>query len=208
MGKNLSRNCLRTTHIKPKKLLNPLLFGIISLLNPIISLKATAQEPVFSYRCPQTIEGLAPKLLADLPSYTNRVIQRSIVNYQHNPMSRAYVIIASQPELEPLPLSSRQYQPAFPDTSQQLFFTLLERQYATARVTELQSFYWAFFTVTDQGWRLLTLFSQLASTHKDDPPLPPQDASNGAIAQAINLWLKDCNAEAIAFPPIKEQKQR
>ncbi len=176
-----------------------------SFLMLIVSPKVTAQEPTFSYTCPQTIESFAPKLLADLPSYSNRVIQRSIVDYQNNPMLRSYVIIASQPELAPLPLTQRQYQPAFPDTSQQLFFTLLERQYATARVTELQNFYWAFFTLTDQGWRLLTLFSQLASTHKDDPPLPPQEASNGAIGQAINLWLRDCNAGVIKFP-ISDQK--
>ncbi|MEB3310219.1 MAG: hypothetical protein VKJ02_08295 [Snowella sp.] len=157
----------------------------------------TAQAPAPAGTCPQTLDGLAPKLLADLPSYSNRVIQRSIVNYQQNPISRSYVIIASQPELDPLPLSQRQYQPAFPDTSEQLFFTLLERQYATKRVTQLQSFYWGFFTLTDQGWRLLRLFSQLASTHKNDPPLPPQEVSNGAIGQAINLWLRDCNAEGI-----------
>lgn len=207
MGKNLSRNCLRKkTVIRPQKLLNPLLLGITCLLTLILSPNVTAQDPTFSYTCPKTIEALAPKLLADLPSYSNRVIQRSIVNFQHNPISRSYVIIASQPELDPLPLTQRQYQPVFPDTSEQLFFTLLERQYSTARVTELQNFYWGFFTLTDQGWHLLTLFSQLASTHKDDPPLPPQEASNGAIGQAINLWLRDCNAGTISFPLMKEPK--
>lgn len=197
MGKNLSRNRLRKTVIGLKNFTNPLVIGITSFLTLIMAANVTAQAPAPAGTCPQTLDGLAPKLLADLPSYSNRVIQRSIVNYQQNPISRSYVIIASQPELDPLPLSQRQYQPAFPDTSEQLFFTLLERQYATKRVTQLQSFYWGFFTLTDQGWRLLRLFSQLASTHKNDPPLPPQEVSNGAIGQAINLWLRDCNAEGI-----------
>ena len=87
-----------------------------------VSQSAIAQETPSRSACPPKLAELAPKMLADLPSYTNRVIQRSIINHTQNLTIRNYVIVASNPELEPLPLINRQFKPVFPDTSQQLFF--------------------------------------------------------------------------------------
>jgi hypothetical protein len=199
MGKNLSRNCLKVS-------INLGIMGLFGLM--IVSQSAIAQETSSRSACPEKLADLAPKMLADLPSYTNRVIQRSIINHTQNLMPRNYVIVASHPELEPLPLINRQFKPVFPDTSQQLFFTLLERQYATHRAIELQNHYWAFFDLTDQQWRLILLFSQSSSLDKNEPFGLTQESENSAIAQAINLWLRDCNAGAIKFPVIEKNSEK
>ena len=179
------------------------LFGLM-----IVSQAVIAQETSSRSACPEKLADLAPQMLADLPSYTNRVVQRSIINHTQNLMPRNYVIVASHPELEPLPLINRQFKPVFPDTSQQLFFTLLERQYATHRAIELQNHYWAFFDLTDQQWRLILLFSQPSSLDKNEPFGLTQESENSAIAQAINLWLRDCNAGAIKFPVIEQNSEK
>jgi hypothetical protein len=70
-------------------------------------------------------------------------------------------------------------------------------------MSELQNHYWAFFDLTEQGWRLILLFSQFSSFNKNDPLLPTQESQNSAIGQAINLWLRDCNAGAIKFPTVE-----
>ena len=199
MGKNLSRNCLKVS-------INLGIWGLLNLM--IVSQSAIAQETFSRSACPQKLADLAPQMLADLPSYTNRVIQRSIINHTQNLMPRNYVIVASNPDLEPLPLINRQFKPAFPDTSQQLFFTLLERQYATQRAIELQNHYWAFFDLTDQGWRLILLFSHPSSLDKNEPFFPTQESKDSAIAQAINLWLRDCNAGAIKFPITEKNPEK
>jgi len=182
------------------------MMGLFGLM--LVSQSAIAQETPSRSACPEKLADLAPQMLADLPSYTNRVIQRSIINHTQNLMPRNYVIVASHPELEPLPLINRQFQPVFPDTSQQLFFTLLERQYATQRAIELQNHYWAFFDLTDQGWRLILLFSQSSSWDKNEPFWLNQESENSAIAQAINLWLRDCNAGAIKFPITEKNSEK
>ena len=174
----------------------------------VVSQSAIAQETSSRSACPQKLADLAPQMLADLPSYTNRVIQRSIINHTQNLMLRNFVIVASNPDLEPLPLINRQFQPVFPDTSQQLFFTLLERQYATQRAIELQNHYRAFFDLTDQGWRLILLFSHPSSLDKNEPFFPTQESEDSAIAQAINLWLRDCNAGAIKFPITEKNSEK
>ena len=199
MGKNLSRNCL-------KVVINLGIIGLVNLM--MVSQSAIAQETTARSACPQKLADLAPKMLADLPSYTNRVIQRSIINHTQNLLIRNYVIVASHPELEALPLINRQFKPVFPDTSQQLFFTLLERQYATERAIELQNHYRAFFDLTDQGWRLILLFSHPSSLDKNEPFFPTQESEDSAIAQAINLWLRDCNAGAIKFPIAEKNSEK
>ena len=135
-------------------------------------------------------------MLPDLPSYANRVIQRSRRRHRST-NSISYIILAGKPEFQPLPLPNRQYSPVFPDTTQQVFFTTLERQYSRDRAVDLQNFHWLFLTQTESGWRLAMLYSQLASLHPGDPPLPPQETSKGVIGQAISLWLRDCRAGSL-----------
>ena len=154
--------------------------------------------------CPADLKTLIALMLPDLPGYANRVSQRSrsVVSPSQRQQVNlsSYVIVAGKPEFEDIALKNNQYTPFAPDSAKQVFFTTLERQYSRDRFTDLQSFYWLFLTPTESGWRLALLYSQLASLHSGDPPLPPQEASNGVIGQAVRLWLRDCNAGALKFP--------
>jgi hypothetical protein len=146
--------------------------------------------------CPRDLETLTNRLLKDLPSYTNRVIQRSR-QLDRNYDIATYVLLAGRPEFKPLPLKSLQYNPVLPDTSQQVFFTTLERQYGNNKVIRRQNYHWLFLTQSSDGWRLALVFTQFGAARKDEPPNPPQENSNGAIGQAIRLWLRDCRAGTI-----------
>lgn len=146
--------------------------------------------------CPRDLKTLTNLLLKDLPSYTNRVIQRSR-KLDRNYDIATYILLAGRPEFKPLPLKSLQYTPVLPDTSQQIFFTTLERQYSSDRVIKRQNYHWLFLTQTPDGWRLVLVFTQFGSSREDEPPNPPQESSNGAIGQAIRLWLRDCRAGEI-----------
>lgn len=143
--------------------------------------------------CPSDIETLMTRMLKDLPGYSNRVAQRSRIGDRSVEIYN-YILIAGNPEFEPLPLSDLQYEPELPDETQQVFFTTLERQYTPTEAILLQNYYWLFLTQTSEGWRLVLLFSRLADLEQGDLPIPPQDARNGAIGQGIKLWLKDCRA--------------
>ena len=85
---------------------------------------------------------------------------------------------------------------------------------STRRNTEvyLQGFHWLFLTKTGTEWQLALMFSQIGtyprsrfaegSTGSRDTPLtPPRESSQGILGQAIQTWLRDCNAGAIR--PIK-----
>jgi hypothetical protein len=141
--------------------------------------------------CPADLDTLTSLLLKDLPSYANRVIQRS------RRIARAvdtfsYVIIAGRANFEPLALHEIQYTPILPDTTKQIFFTTLERQYLNNQIVESQNYHWLFLTQTPSGWRMVMVFSRLGSSAKGDVILPPQDTSNSIIGQSVSLWLRDC----------------
>ncbi len=173
-----------------KHLLN---IAIITVLGVVTIPSEIQASPKRGESCPSDIKTLMTWMLEDLPSYSNRVSQRvrrsdrSIDVYN-------YIVLAGNPEFEPLPLTNLQYEPVLPDDTQQVFFTTLERQYTKTEVILLQNYYWLFLTPSSDGWRSVLLFSQLADLQQDDLPLPPQDAINGAIGQGIKLWLKDCRA--------------
>ena len=173
--------------------MKPWLFGLLLILNFISPPWVKAQEKIRGVACPSDIETLMDWMLADLPSYANRVTQRAIRSDRAVNLYN-YVLLAGNPEFEPLPLSSLQYESKLPDDTQQVFFTTLERQYTETAAIELQNYYWLFLVKSPDGWRLTLLFAQLADLEGDDLPLPPQDARNGAIGQGIRLWLKDCRA--------------
>ena len=143
--------------------------------------------------CSLDIETLMTRMLKDLPSYGNRVTQRARRGDRSVEVYN-YILVAGNPDCEPLPLSNLQYEPQLPDETKQVFFTTLERQYTETEAILLQNYYWLFLTPSSDGWRVVLLFSQLADLEQADLPLPPQDAINGAIGQGIKLWLKDCRA--------------
>lgn len=147
------------------------------------------------YACPTELQPLTTTLLRDLPSYINRLNQRLLPK-----QSRAsYAIAASQPELEPLPLSSSEVKNPEDDKLHQVFFTVLERQYAGKQVSEFQEYHWLFLAQTEEGWRLALMFSRLGVRSSDNRKLitPPRESSQSLTAQAIRLWLRDCRAGAI-----------
>ncbi|WLT37112.1 hypothetical protein NON20_13945 [Synechocystis sp. B12] len=108
--------------------------------------------------CQQPLTELMPPLLDALPSYTNRVMQRSQIG---GVPLRTYILIAGNADFDPLPLAQQQWQTEVPDTTRQVFFTTLERSYTDQRAIASQNFYWAFFVQTEQGWQLALLYQQL-----------------------------------------------
>jgi hypothetical protein len=173
-------------------------FTIVSLIFPVFSsifLPAALAGNEPSSNCQQPLEELTSPLLEALPSYSNRVGQRSQTG---NVPLDTYVLIAGRPEFEPLPLNQQQWQATVPDTTEQVFFTTMERSYTEQRALETQNFYWAFFVQTQRGWQLALLYQQLGGFVSNQPTSPRRDASNGAIAQGIRLWLRDCQAGVFA----------
>ena len=153
-----------------------------------------------SEACPDDLEILISLMIKDLPNYANRVIQRSRSLERTDDDSR-YVVLAGNPEFEPLTLGPGQYNPnatvVEEEQPQQVFLTTLERQYIGAKALESQSFHWLFLTQTSDGWRLAMMFTQIGYSSLEHPPMPPQESSNWIIGQAVNLWLRDCRAGAI-----------
>ncbi len=150
--------------------------------------------------CPADVETLTALLIRDLPSYANRVIQRSR-NLHRTVDNFSYVLVAGNPEFEPLTLGPGQYTSAASTADlappQQVFLTTLERAYRGGRALESQHYHWLFLTQTPDGWRLVMMFSRIGSSSQGRPPTPPRESSNGVIGQAVSTWLRDCRAGTI-----------
>ena len=144
--------------------------------------------------CPADLKPLTDLLVQDLPSYANRVIQRAAILPESAEID-TYVIVAGQPEFEPLSLGPGQYSDSKtePEPPEQVFFTTLERQYLDNRVFITQNYHWLFLTQTDDGWRMALLYTRLGSP-SNTPPRPPLETSDSIIGQAVRLWLRDCQA--------------
>ncbi|WP_353929253.1 hypothetical protein WJM97_13090 [Okeanomitos corallinicola TIOX110] len=146
----------------------------------------------------QSLESLITQLMLNLPSYANRVTQRS------RRLSRdvdiyPYILAAGKPELKELPLNpsidvADQYESKGVD---QVLFTTVERQYIDKKAVELQQFHWLFLTKTHMGWQVVMMFTQTGEYPVKLPIAPPRNSSDGAIAQAVKLWLRDCEAGSI-----------
>ncbi|HEY9660034.1 MAG TPA: hypothetical protein V6C65_16375 [Allocoleopsis sp.] len=189
------------------------LFSIIGAIEPALALshlggdriarrEAASDSAPRRTVCPSDLDELVPLMLRDLPSYANRVSQRAYTTDIRNGNNNipGYVLLAGRPEYEPLQIASRGYIPFAPNDTSQVFFTTLERQYTEGKSVNLQNFHWVFLTHTDTGWRFVISFSALNDDPANQPPTPPQDSSQGVIAQAIRLWLRDCAAGSIDPP--------
>jgi hypothetical protein len=148
-------------------------------------------------QCPTTLPTLMPLLLRDLPSYANRVSQRAYTDFRTADLP-GYMILADQPEYEPLGLKPGDAPPDAQEQPFQVFFTTLERQYVSGKPTSLQYYHRLFLVQVEEEWQLSMMFSTLGDYPADQPPTPPQDTSQGVIAQAIRLWLRDCAAGSVA----------
>ena len=156
--------------------------------------QAEAHQPrINASTCPADLKALTDLLVQDLPSYANRVIQRAAILPESAEID-TYVIVAGQPEFEPLSLGPGQYSDSTTDPEPaQVFFTTLERQYLDNRVFITQNYHWLFLTQTDEGWRMALLYTRLGSP-SNTPPRPPLETSDSIIGQAVRLWLRDCQA--------------
>ena len=165
--------------------------------------------------CPDELTALTAGLVRDLSSYANRVAYRNFGKFR-GIQRPSTIILVSQPDFEPLAIESRSYTatPVAEDGVDQVFLTTLERQYNRQEAIELQHFHWVFLTQAESGWYLAFMLSSLGAyppvqplsdpvvlTAPPDltvqPPTPPRDSSNGLLAEAIRLWLRDCRAGAV-----------
>ena len=146
--------------------------------------------------CPTDLETLTVRMLKDLPNYANRVIQRGR-RLERDLDIFSYILVAGRPEFEPLDLGSSQYKPVFPDSTEQMFFTTLEREHGGINSAVIENYHWLFLTETSSGWRLVMMFSRLGSSSPDFPLSPVLDSSNSAIAEGIRIWLRDCRANSL-----------
>lgn len=155
-----------------------------------------------SNSCSQELELLTNSLLRDLPNYSNRIIQRT-QNMSRDAGISTFILTAGRGEFEPLDLPQIPYSNSTVESTRQIFFTTLERQYITdsrnsespqTRKLERETYHWLFLTPTTQGWRMVAMYSRFGSSGQNNLPTPAQDSSKGIIGQAIQLWLKDCRA--------------
>lgn len=174
-------------------------------------------EPIRqTIQCPTEIEPLAELLIRDIPGYTNRVLQRTVAvlpwtdadvlrslesdEIVREPYRPSRVLFAGRLNLEPLDLNEYAFSNS-PQTGAdvtQIFFTTLSRQYDELQVSESQEYHWVFLTQTVDGWRLAFMFSAIDSLPIVQVQTPPRESSEGSVGQAIQLWLRDCRAGAIA----------
>ncbi|KAM3102773.1 hypothetical protein ACKFKF_03405 [Phormidesmis sp. 146-12] len=167
---------------------------------PEFTLSAPSQ-PISKKACSAQVEPLVTLLLRDLPGYANRVATRSTRRSAIASMN--FVLTAGRPEFTPLPLKSGTDSP--PDSDlQQVFLTTLERQNSAGKPFNLQQHHWLFLAKTTSGWRLALMFTRTRSASDisarapiGEPITPPRESSQGIIGQAVQIWLRDCNAGAI-----------
>lgn len=177
-------------------LLLPNLAGIPALAaTELVPVRGQSNQPrsLQRFACPTETQPLTALLLRDLPGYINRVYARVVYPQVKD---WTYAILANQPEFEPLPVNSSEYPNPPDDSLQQIFFTMLERQYRGSRFTLLQQYHWLFLTKTQTGWQVAFVFSRVGAYPAGAQKIltPPRESSDETTAQAIRLWLRDCEA--------------
>jgi hypothetical protein len=180
-------------------------FFVVQSVNPSLAVDKTQFDKNTgnnkTYCSEQKIESITTYLLRDLPSYANRASQRSR-RLTRRGDTFSYTIAAGKPEFQPLPLNpnatSLDTAKTLSEGVEQVFFTTLERQYTAGKSLELQQFHWLLLTKTSSGWRKVMMFSRGGSFPVTKQPLsPPRESSNGVVAQAVDAWLRDCQAGSV-----------
>jgi hypothetical protein len=180
-------------------------FFVVQSVNPSLAVDKTQFDKNTgnnkTYCSEQKIESITTYLLRDLPSYANRASQRSR-RLTRRGDTFSYTIAAGKPEFQPLPLNpnstSLDTTKTLSEGVEQVFFTTLERQYTAGKSLELQQFHWLLLTKTSSGWRKVMMFSRGGSFPVTKQPLsPPRESSNGVVAQAVDAWLRDCQAGSV-----------
>ena len=159
---------------------------------PILLTMALPIAPAFARStCPEAIESVSALLVRDLPSYGNRAMIRGRSRSEMAELTQ--VVVASQPELVPMEVPSLKPDPNL----HQVFLTTLERQTSAQKIYEFQQYHWIFLVKTRSSWRLVKSFARTSRYPKGDWITEIQDSSQGAIAQGIRTWLRDCAAGSI-----------
>jgi hypothetical protein len=158
----------------------------------ILATTLLSSSPAFAKSiCPAKIEPLTQLLVRDLPGYANRATIKGRSRSQLAELT--HVIVASQPNLDPIDLPNIKPDPNL----HQVFITTLERQAIGDRMYEFQQYHWLFLAHTQVGWRLTQSFSRTSHYPKEDTLTAPRESSQGAVAQGIKTWLRDCAAGSI-----------
>ncbi|WP_310487759.1 hypothetical protein [Chamaesiphon sp. VAR_69_metabat_338] len=170
----------------------PRILVVSSKLTPTIdksSIAPVAQATPIA--CPAKLSSLADLLVRDLPGYGNRILQQ-----RRKRTDRVYssIVTASVPELQPLPVVSREYSAQFPQAAAtQVFITTLETQYTGNRSGQIQQFHWLFLAQTRQGWRLANIYTRTGGFPVANNLIsPPIESSRTIVGEAIRIWLNDC----------------
>jgi hypothetical protein len=176
------------------------LFISLPFDSPAFSLNSSpAANRNVNFTCSsQDLETLTTQLMLDLPNYANRVMQRARRRSRSVDIF-SYILAAGKPDFQPLPLN-----PGL-DTGdrfvsegvEQIFFTTLERKYINQQSVQLQEFHRLFLTKTKLGWQVVMMYSQTGGYPVKAPIAPPRNSSEGAIAQGVKLWLRDCEAGSV-----------
>ena len=137
--------------------------------------------------CLATADSVLNSLLPALPSYTNRVLQRSPEVGLGEKSS--YMISAKGLTQPPFSLETELTEP---ETLSSLYLMTWERQYHRQTIFSVQRYHWLFLRQTPEGWEVVKLFSQ-SGPYPGYKLFPePMDTTQGAMAEAIRLWLRDC----------------
>lgn len=170
-----------------------LALAVLSVGHWTLPSQAAGKSPA---TCPTIFEPMIEQLLKDLPHYANRLLVKS--RRLGGPPPGNYVMVIGPADFGTLPLSNQPLTPSQPG-HRQVFFTSLERQYSTNRMTPLQGFHWSIWAESSTGWQLVSLRSQLGpgplDRSKDIPDrilVPPREADYSPIAEGIRMWLRDC----------------
>ena len=136
---------------------------------------------------------IMPQLLSDLPSYSNRVIQRAR-KLEREEDTYSHVLEAGGADFQPLALKQQQFTPQAEDTTEQVFFATLDRQYINDAVVTLEQHHWLFVTPSSGGWSVVHLLSAANTENNETLIIPPRISTSGSVGKAIQLWLRDYNA--------------
>ncbi len=153
---------------------------------PVARAETSERQPTYINKrvCPATFPELSTAIAKDLQGYLTRTYTRLGFKSQ--------VVAVGLPEIEPLPTvesdrpsasSKSANDPAATEADpKQMFISLLERPAGKLETTKKA--YWLFLTNTRRGWSLAMVFTRIGNA-------PPQDVSDGAIANAVRTWLRD-----------------
>lgn len=141
--------------------------GLVFLLG-FLALPVAAK----SKSCPQSLGALSNELTQELPDYLNRTYTRLGIN--------RHATIASYPDNEPLAIAQVNKNLKSPD---QIFISVKSGEIGQPK-GQIDAYWLVVVKTQTQAWRLVMAFSRSGNA-------PPQDVSNGAIANAVSIWLGD-----------------